>query len=344
MEPIVNIDLSLKELGECGRPGGMAAFRRSGIALYWTLLPGLDAYALNGFAPLDHAFWNFSAYQRLRQTEEQFCSQATRDERHAEVVRALTRLSRQAGHNKRSGFAHGVFGSWGAGLGEFNPPNDEMGFIHMWDRRISMVMPTADREAVQAHFEAQADRFGESSVIHYPERCLRHNIGDLENTDHYQLLNGDIARKNPDERAWLYEQARQLDNAQSISALTDELDIRFALRAMFALSRVWPSFAPFVDMDRYAGVLRFRAKVALAACPLPQIERLAFQIRFFSELDARLGENPADIFEELVAMLESHLEPYRPLIDFELPSQSHPAGTLSATRSTTSSDGAPPCT
>ncbi|WP_157679545.1 hypothetical protein [Methylovulum psychrotolerans] len=192
-----------------------------------------------------------------------------------------------------------------------------MGFHLAFDGHKSIIVPAVDREAVQAHFEAQAKCFGDGSVSPYPERYLKDSIGDLDNTVHHKLLAEHIMQKNADGRAWLYEQARQLDNATSITQLAASLDPRFGLKGLISLYPVAARFVPFVDMERYAEVLRFRTKVALEICRLPSMEWLVIAIRDSMEL----GEYPGGVKEEMLAMLEPRLHPYRQLIGFEFPSQ-----------------------
>lgn len=127
-----------------------------------------------------------------------------------------------------------------------------MGFHLAFDGHKSIIVPAVDREAVQAHFEAQAECFGDGSLSPYPERYLKDSIGDLDNTVHHKLLAEHIMQKNADGRAWLYEQARQLDNATSITQLAASLDPRFGLKGLISLYPVAARFIPFVDMERYS--------------------------------------------------------------------------------------------
>lgn len=119
MKPLMTIEISIKELGKSGCPEGIRAFRQAGIVLYWTAIPDLDAYALNLYAPPDQVFWDFDIYTSLLMAEHAFC-RSYGDERIKYVNSVLTRLSRQAGHKKKSGFARGVFGGWGGQLCVFS--------------------------------------------------------------------------------------------------------------------------------------------------------------------------------------------------------------------------------
>lgn len=150
------MDISLKELGKSGDHGGMASFRRGDITLYWIPLQGLDAYALNLFAPRDHAFWNFGIFDALNRSHYEYCHQRTRGD--PKVYSMLTKLNRQTGHKKRSGLARATLGAWSTGV-DFLPESYEMDFYQLGFRHMSLAVPMADRTAVQSHFESQVCLF-----------------------------------------------------------------------------------------------------------------------------------------------------------------------------------------
>lgn len=318
MVNLAQFDLSLKELGAIARPGGMAPYRQSGISLIWTLLPVFDVYVLNLFTPYNHIFWNFSPYYRLRASEIRFTWPYRFPDSGKETESLLTKLIRQAGHRKRSDFAHELLGTW-TRTPEFNPIYDEeTGLDCIGGRHWSMVVPKADREAVQQHFQEQAVRFGDSALLPYPDDIQLIEALDLDETEHGKLLHMDIRLSRAPDREWLYQQVRQYDTQEALAKLIAALDPRFGIKGHFALWPVLSSFVPFVDMARYAEVLRFHARVALEVCPLPVIEGFVSMVQ--SGATNGLSEYPPGLGEELLDALEAKLAPYRSVTDFKLPS------------------------
>jgi hypothetical protein len=317
MMAITHFDLSLKELGEISRPGGMAAYRQSGISFLWTLLPVFDVYVLNIFTPYEHLCWNFSPYEKLLASEVQFVWSYRMSERIKQTNAVLSRLIKQAGHKKKSDFALTSFGNWTC-TPDFNPNEVPTELRYLGGRHWSMVVPKMDRNAVQRHFEDQAHRFGDSALLPYPDNIRLMDTQDIDETMHGRLLALHIRKTDADDRAWLYEEVRKYESADAWAGLVASLDSRFAIKGIFNLSGVPSHFVPFVDMEQYAEVLRFRIRVVLAVCPLPRIEGLASFVR----MAATVGEYPNGMRDELLAMLDAHLEPYRPIIDFEFPSAS----------------------
>lgn len=313
--PLINYDLSLNELGEIGRPGGTAAFRRSGVALIWTLLPVFDMYVLNIFTQREHVFWNFCVYNRLFASELQLDWQYRTSGRINKTHSVLTRLIKQAGHKKKSDFASTMLGAW-TRTPEFNPNEIPTELRGLGFRHLSMLVPKGDRDAVQNHFEEQIKYFADGALFSYPEKDRTVDFDNLRGTSHWRLLNEHIVKMNSEDRAWLYDEVRKYESNDALVVLAASLDPRFAIRGLFSLFPVWPRFVPFVDLDRYAEVLRFRTRLALIVCPLPQIEK------FTRDIHSNLGksEYSDNVHDELLAMLAARLEPYRAITEFEYPS------------------------
>jgi hypothetical protein len=272
---------------------------------------------LNLFAEREHAFWNFWPYTSLLASETRFHFPALSRDRVNQTHSVLARLIKQAGHKKKSDFASRALGSW-ANTPQFNPYDIPTELRRLYFRHLSIVVPKADRDAVQSHFEQQANCFGNSALIPCPEISELGVFDDLVGTMHWKLLYYPIVKTNAEDRVWLYDEVRKYQSAEALSVLAASLDPRFAIKGLFDLFCVPTRFVPFVEMDRYAEVLRFRVRLALVLCPLPQIEKLAL---ILSSHDAILGEYPEGIREELLEMLKNRLEPYRSILEFKFPSE-----------------------
>ena len=315
-----SIDLSLEELGAIALPDGTESnhlVRQSGVTLVWTLLPVFDMYALNIFAKNGFIFWNFFQYSGLSSSEQHAYAPLLSPDRMAQTHSALSRLIKQAGHAKKSAFSCKSLGIW-THTAEFCPPTAPTSWRYMHLRHLSILIPKVDREAVQSHFEEQWRCFGSDALMVYPDGSELVDFGDIRGTPYEKLLYGNIASTTADERMWLYDEVLKYQSAESLSKLAGSLDIRFGAKGLFNLGPVPLQFASFVDADRYADVLRLRARIALLVCPLPQIEKLALRVK---TIEPYIGEYAGDLRNELFMMLDSRLMPFRSTIDFELPSQ-----------------------
>jgi hypothetical protein len=228
----------------------------------------------------------------------------------------LTRLIKQAGHKKKSDFAFRALGSW-THRPEFNPFDSPRRLRDLYFRHFSILIQPKDRDAVQHHFEEQVNCFENSALIACPEESNLGDFDDLVGSVHWKLLYWPILKTTAEDRAWLYDSVRQYQSAEALAVLAAGLDPRFAMRGLFNLFSVPTRFIPFVEMDRYAEVLRFRVRLALAICPLKEIEKLALTS---ISRDADMGAYPKGTLDELLGMLNVRLDRYRQILDFKLSS------------------------
>lgn len=313
-------DLSLKELAAIILPDGTdpgSAVRQSGPTLVWSPLPDLDMVVLNIFAGQGTIFWNFAQYGRFASSEQRACSPLMKQDRMERTHAALRSMIKKAGMPKRSAFSCKALGLW-THTAEFCPPAAPASWRYMHLRHASIALPAADKDAVQAHFEEQWRCFGADALMDCSERYDMVDFSDLKGTPHEKMLHQNIASTNADDRAWLYDEVLKYRTGESLAQLGRSLDIRFAARGLFDIVPVPTRFSPFVDAERYAEVLRFRARLAICVCPLPQIEKLALRV---SKTELHVGEYPGDLQDELSTLFSSKLEQYRAITGFELPSQ-----------------------
>lgn len=320
MSMMNTIDLSLRELGEISLPDGTDSdsfIRRRGVTLIWSLLPDLDVYVLNVFSEKKNIFWNFAQYERLCASEQRVCMPLISRDRREKTHALLRNHIKKAGQPKRSVFSYKMLGLW-THTAEFSPPAAPIEWRFMHLRHMSMVVPVVDRSSVQAHFEDQLRIFGADALIGCSERYEMVDFEDLRGSEHEKLLYQNIATTNLEDRLWLYDEVLKYRSIESLVQLGIHLDIRFAARGLFDIAPAPTRFSPFIDAERYADVLRFRARVAVSVCPLPQIEKLALRV---NDVDLHVGEFPPNLQSELSTMLFARLEQMRWIIDFELPSQ-----------------------
>jgi hypothetical protein len=320
MSQLNTYDLSLKELAGIALPNGTgtgSAVRQSGPTLVWSLLPDLDMVVLNIFAAHGTIFWNFSQYGQFTFSEQRACWPFMKQERMEQTHAVLRGVIKKAGMPKRSAFSCKALGLW-MHTAEFCPRAVPTSWRFMHLRHMSIVLPTADKDAVQGHFEEQWRCFGADAVMDCSEQYDMVDFADLKGTLHEKLLHQNIASTNADERSWLYDEVLKYQTCESLAQLGRSLDIRFAARGLFDIVPVPTRFSPFVDADRYAEVLRFRARLAISVCPLPQIEKLALRV---SKTELHVGEYPGTLQNELSTLFANKLEKYREITAFELPSQ-----------------------
>jgi hypothetical protein len=321
---LVNIfDLSIKELGQIAQPNGTDPFRQSGVSLVWTPLPTLGVQILNIFTEKNHIFWNFCPYRKLLISESQFHYPSLTVDRGKEIHAKLTRVIHQAGHKKHSEFAAASLGSW-TSRPEFSPPKGKQtAFTRLGgNRHFSLVMPSEDRPAVQNHFEQQARCFGNNSLIACPDTFDLLESQNLRGTFHDRIVSNPLQNANTQEHAWVYDTIRKYEVAEEFDRLIASLDFRIKVEGYIGLVPVTTRFAPFVNMEQFAEILRFRARVALAICPLPIINNKAIYLTSHgSPSSSESFKFPDGVREEMLEMFRARLEPYRTIIDFKLPSQ-----------------------
>lgn len=309
-------EVPLRELGRLTDSERLADIRREGISFIWTPLPDFDALILNVFAPTSYVFWNFFLYRSLLASERKFHSPFLAAEARGRTHSKIALLARKAGHKKKSDFAHNMLGAWTRSP-EFNPDDVPTILRYLGFRHLSILVPKADRNTVQSHFDEQMQIWGERCLCPYPETDHIWHFGELDrDSANWKLLYWPILKTNAEEREWLYAEARKYDSDDKLIELAAKLDRRFAIGGLVNLSGVPSQFVPFVDMEKYAAVLRFRARLTVMICPLPQIEK------FPLDMESAVGvfEYPGGVFDEVLQLLKERLAPYRDIIEFEFPS------------------------
>lgn len=320
MAKLITHELSLVELGTLTDSARLDELRRSEISVVWAPIPEFDAYVLNIFAPTSYVFWNFFVYESLLTSERKFHSKFQSPfisaEVRADTHTKIARLARQSGHKKRSDFTHDMLGAW-TRTPDFNPDSAPTIIRYLGFRHFSMLVPTVDRQPVQEHFEKQAYRWRESCLFPYPETDSIWHYGDLDqNSAHWSLLYRPITKTSAEEREWLYAEAGRYDSVDKLKVLAATLDRRFAISGMINLAGVPSRFLPYVNMQRYADVLRLRARLALMICPLRKIEQFPLQM----EGAVGIFKYPDGVFDEMLQSFKERLKSHRDVFDFEFPS------------------------
>ncbi|MBC3916475.1 hypothetical protein H8L32_03165 [Undibacterium sp. CY18W] len=164
MFEIKNISLTLKELGEIGRAGGVAQFRQTETIIATTQLPEFDDYVVNVFAPKNHIFGNFDRYWNLIASEHQYFQPLIKPERIEQTDLMLTKIIHLAGHKKKSNFSRNMMGLWTkrSAFDENSAPSDTSFCDH---RHFSILVPQEDLNATFAHFAKQVVVFGDKSFV-----------------------------------------------------------------------------------------------------------------------------------------------------------------------------------
>jgi hypothetical protein len=316
MEKLNNYEFSLTELGRLTDSERLAEMRREGISLVWTPLPEFETFVLNIFAPTANVFWNFFTYESLVASERKFHTPFLSAEVRGHTHARIARLVRNTGHKKKSDFAHDMLGAWTRSP-EFSP-DDVPGAIRFLEfRHLSIHMPKKDRDAVQRHFEDQVQIWGRSCLYTYPEQDRIWHFDELDRESaHWKLLNWSILKTTAEDREWLYAEARKYDSDDKLKVLAATLDPRFAIKGIVSLVGVPSKFKPFVDMPRYADVLRLRARLAVMICPMRRIERYPVDL----ESSVGVFEYPEGVLEEMLQILGGRLAPHRSIVEFVFPS------------------------
>jgi hypothetical protein len=314
---IEETELSLKELARVGRSAGIEEFRSPQIRLTWTPLEPFDSWVLNLFAPNETIFWNFYIYSALLDSEYAFHKPFLSRDCLSRTDEILTALILEAGKDKRSDFASLLLGSWTA-RPEYFPPRDRSDVSFRSHRHRSMLVPRADRRATSVHFWQQFETFGQSSVKSCPDKERIADFDHLRTRPEYRLLADYITQFKASELTSACEQARMLSGAEEFTGFICGLDIRFGARGLFSVFPVPAHIVGSINMAEYADILRFRARVAVKVCSLPQIERLAKDVESADVANGAIY--PDGVKRELLGTFFEALSPFRPLIDFQFPS------------------------
>jgi hypothetical protein len=319
---VITFDLPLDRLAVIGQRGGICAFRRDKLALAWTHLPAFDSYVLNLFAPIGTALWNFNVYASLLDAEISYAGRLMEGARRSANIKALEKIIRAAGHPKKSDFASLLLGIWTA-TPEFSPPWEDSDVHFRAHRHRSVLVPEGARESVNLHFSQQVKAFGLTCVKRCPDSIALSDDAGLKGTSNWRLLADAIPLiASQAELDALLARIPDSSDETGWKNLESELDIHFGIQGRISLWVPPARLISHLNKQGCAALLRFRLRVALRICSLPQIELFLRDVETSSlEPDATLFDLVGD---EIQQNLSAGLVPYRELIAFRFDKEQGP--------------------
>jgi hypothetical protein len=309
-----SLDVSLLQLSEIGRRGGVRAFQQDDLILGWTLLPAFDSYALNVFAPAGNALWNFDMYAALSHAELVHQAKFLSDDSRTKTAKELLKIIREAGHTKRSDFSSLLLGNWTA-TPDYFVAWEQSEVSLLAHRHRSVLVPAEARPLVAEHFCDQAAAFADSCVKPYDDSISLAAIDDFRGTAEWRLLTSALTEINSQsELQKLLAKVNELDDGARFSDFTETLDLRFGIRGCISLWMPPASVVSPLAVEDCATLLEFRLKVALSVCSLPQVERLMNEVK--GSFDDSETPFPIEFRKSLWSALRGRLHPYLDLIAF----------------------------
>lgn len=309
-------EYELSRLGVFESDGAVRLFRGSNVQILTTPITEFDAVVFNIFAPRKYIFRNFNKYAALTKSETNFYWPLYAQEKSANTQEKLGKILRKNGIKKRSKVAHMMLGNLAHGP-DHNPNTPDFDYYLSFGPRHKVLVASIEAtSSISAHFVQQLERFGENAFREYPENMTP---GDHDGLPARQelLLGRSSIRLSSEELALVDKEIQDFLLAVNFSTFIEALDPRVGIRGLINFALMTTKYASFVNMEAFERLLRFRVRVALAVCDLPMLEGIRNFILMQASAD---GYVPSEYLQtEGVEMFNKRLEPYKRLIEFELP-------------------------
>jgi hypothetical protein len=308
-------EYELAQLGAFESDGAVRLFRGNTVQILMTPITEFDAVVFNIFAPRKYVFRDFSKYAALSQSETNFYWPMYAQGKAAQTEEKLGKILRKSKIKKHAKVAYMMLS------GLTNSPHhrpktpDTDYYLSFGPRHISLVAPIEATSSISEHFMRQLECFGESAFREYPENMTPGDHDGLPARQELLLGRGSI-RLSSKELTMVDEEIQLLTSPANFSTFVETLDPRIGIRGLINFMLMTTKYAPFMDMEAFERLLRFRVRVAVAVCDLPILERMRNVILGLASTD---GYVPSEYLRsEGVEMFNERLEPYKSLIEFGL--------------------------
>jgi hypothetical protein len=308
-------EYELPQLDAFEGDGAVRFFRGNTVQILTTPIIEFDAVIFNIFAPFKYVFRDFSKYAALSKSEINFYWPMYAQGKAAQTEEKLGKILRKSKIKKHSKVAYMMLS--GLTNSPYHRPKtpDADYYLSFGPRHMVLVAPIEATSSISAHFVQQLERFGENAFREYPENMTPGDHDGLSARQELLLGRGSI-RLSSKELTMIDEEIRHFSSSANFSTFVETLDPRVGIRGLINFMLMTTKYAPFMDMEAFERLLRFRVRVAVAVCDLPTVERKRNDILGLASTD---GYVPSEYLQnDGIEMFNERLEPYKNLIEFGL--------------------------
>jgi hypothetical protein len=301
-------EYELAQLDAFESDGAVRLFRGNTVQILTTPITEFDAVVFNIFAPRKYVFRDFGRYAALRKSEINFYWPMYAQDKAAQTEEKLGKILRKSKIKKHSKVAYMMLS--GLTNSPYNLPKtpDADYYLSFGPRHMVLVAPIEATSSISAHFVQQLERFGENAFREYPE--------NMTPARQELLLGRGSIRLSSKELTMIDEEIRHFSSSVNFSTFVETLDPRVGIRGLINFMLMTTKYAPFMDMEAFERLLRFRVRVAVAVCDLPTVERKRNDILGLASTE---GYVPSEYLQnDGIEMFNERLEPYKNLIEFGL--------------------------